>query len=374
MAFKRLTSIMQLDFQINRIMTYGEKACNENEVIESSKNIKDLKTWFDVWFQLGKKAETEQRYLHAGYYYRLAEFFLKEADPYKEIAYELSINNFTKIISQDKSVEMLYVPYETSEMKVHIYKAINEKSKIVVFGGYDSFIEEFYLAIKEICEFGYTIYLFEGPGQGKSLKNGLKFQSKWEKPVSAILDYFNLSDVTAIGISWGGYLVLRAAAFEKRIKKAICYDVLYDGFDCMTNPFPLYAKCFIKALFIFRQKYLINMIINALMKKRLIIDWAVCHGEYITGTETPYDFYMNLKRHTLKRIESKITCDVLLLAGEKDHYIPLKHYYILNKKLKNTNSLQGRLFTEEEGGEQHCQVGNHKIAIEYIKNWIEKNV
>ena len=29
------------------------------------------------------------------------------------------------------------------------------------------------------------------------------------------------------------------------------------------------------------------------------------------------------------------------------------------------------MFTEEEGGAEHCQIGNHKIAIEYIISWIK---
>lgn len=125
-------------------------------------------------------------------------------------------------------------------------------------------------------------------------------------------------------------------------------------------------------LFATRQKNIINFLFKQFAKKRLIIDWAVSHGMYITGVNTPYDFYKSLKLHTLKGICDKISCDVLLLAGEKDHYIPLHHYHILMKNLKQARSLQGRIFTEAEGGEQHCQVGNHRLAIEYIYNWLEE--
>ncbi len=81
---------------------------------------------------------------------------------------------------------------------------------------------------------------------------------------------------------------------------------------------------------------------------------------------------MSFKKHSLKGIEHLVHSDVLLLAGEKDHYIPLPHYYILMKKLKRARSLEGRIFTEAEGGEQHCQVGNHHLAVNYILDWLEK--
>jgi hypothetical protein len=42
------------------------------------------------------------------------------------------------------------------------------------------------------------------------------------------------------------------------------------------------------------------------------------------------------------------------------------------KKVKNANSLEGKIFTVEEGGEQHCQVGNHNLATNYIIQWIDR--
>ncbi|MCR4422596.1 MAG: alpha/beta hydrolase [Exilispira sp.] len=371
MAFHRLTNILQFDFQINRILTYGTKACDHGEVIEASRRIHDLNSWFQVWYSLGEKAEKENRFLHAAYYYRLSEFFLHDKDPFKEKTYKLSVGNFNKIISEDPNVQTVFVPYKNSEMKTMIFSSTaEEKGKLVVFGGYDSFIEEFYLAIKEIAETGYTVYLFEGPGQGLTLKKGIPFEHQWEKPLGTILDYFNLDNVTIIGISWGGYLALRATAFEKRVKRVVAYDILYDGFDCMTNPFPIGIRQIFRLLFLLKQKTIINFLLTRFMKKKIIIDWAISHGMYITNTKSPYDFYMDLKKHTLRGITGKITCDVLLLAGEKDHYIPLKHYYILMKKLKKAHSLHGKIFTEEEGGEQHCQVGNHQLAIKYIYQWL----
>jgi len=148
--------------------------------------------------------------------------------------------------------------------------------------------------------------------------------------------------------------------------------VLYDGYDCMTNPFPFIMKIVFNILFSLKAKNLINGLIYRIMKKNLLVHWAIEHGQYITGTDTPFEFYAHLKKHTLKGIEKNITCNVLLLAGEKDHYIPLRHYYILMKKIKNANTLTGRIFTQEEGGQEHCQIGNHTLAIDYIINWLNE--
>ncbi|MFL1674564.1 alpha/beta fold hydrolase [Paenibacillus dendritiformis] len=134
-----------------------------------------MDSWYRVWLSLGEQAEADNRNLHAAYYYRLAEFFLKEC-PEKQKMYEKSIHHFRSVMDQDESLRVEYVPYRHSSMKTFIFESENPLGNIVIFGGYDSFIEEFYLAVKELVKSGYTIYLFEGPGQGETLKKGLTFE------------------------------------------------------------------------------------------------------------------------------------------------------------------------------------------------------
>ncbi|MGH1338438.1 MAG: alpha/beta fold hydrolase [Aureispira sp.] len=371
MAFEKVTGIQQFDFQINRVLTYGEEACYRQEVLDAMMGVSNFKIWFDKWLRLAQKAEAEKRFLHAGYYYRMAEFFLSEKDVAKEEMYTRSLHNFQRVIVLDEGVEEFTVPYQGKSLKTLVFLPKKELGELVMFGGYDSFIEEFYLAVKDFVKQGYKVTLFEGPGQGSSLKKGLYFDHRWELPVAAVLDYFELQEVTLIGISWGGYFALRAAAYEKRIKRVVAYDILYDGFDCMLNQFPSFLKMIFQMLFRFQQSRWINRFLNYFMRKKMPVDWAITHGMYITGTATPYDFYVKLQAHSLQGHTSKIEADVLLLAGENDHYIPLKHYHILRKELTNVKRLKGRIFTKEEGGEQHCQVGNHGLAIKEILEWLK---
>lgn len=371
MAFRIITGNQQLDFQINRVLTYGKLACDEEEVISAVKHVRDLQSWFKAWFVLAVKAESENRFLHAAYYYRMAEFYLSEKDADKNLMYERSVQNFKIIIDDDPSVEEQFIPYDGKRMKSLVFTPALQKQVIVMFGGYDSFIEEFYLAVKEVVEKGYKVILFEGPGQGLSLKSGLHFDHRWELPLGAVLDYYQLRDVNMVGISWGGYFALRAAAFDNRIQKVVAYDILFDGLDFMLKQFPLSLRFVFSMLLKFRQRYVINAMMRLLMNKKIGIDWALTHGMYITGTTSPYEYFNKLKLHTLKGLCHHIQADVLLLAGEKDHYIPLAHYHMLMNQLVKARSLTGHIFTEEVNGEQHCQVGNHQIAIEQIVKWIE---
>jgi hypothetical protein len=49
----------------------------------------------------------------------------------------------------------------------------------------------------------------------------------------------------------------------------------------------------------------------------------------------------------------------------------LSHFYQQKELLKNARSLTTRLFTREEQAQNHCQVGNLGLAVDYITNWIE---
>lgn len=371
---KDITGIQQFDFQINRVLTYGEAAADKEEVVGKAHNIKNLAQWFDVWVALGEKYEISAEYMRAAYAYRMAEFFLKEDHPKKNYMYEKSVKNFHKAFRQMRlNYEVHEIPYMGKEMHSIIFKNKNEKGTLLVCGGYDSFIEEFVLAITKFTQAGYTIILFEGDGQGKTLKNGLKFIANWERPTSCVLDYYGIKECIMIGISWGGYLALRAAAFEKRIEAVVAYDVLENGFDCMTNIFPGALKLLVRYSILKNKKIFLNIILGIIRKKSLLADWAMMQGMYITGTDNPYDFYKELQKHNLSQdICDRLNCHVLLLAGEKDHYIPKDQFYKLIVKINYAKSLSARLFTEAEAGEQHCQIGNHQLAIEEIFNWINK--
>ena len=102
------------------------------------------------------------------------------------------------------------------------FTAAHSKGTIVFFGGFDGSIEELTSAFIYLRDAGYEVVAFEGPGQGGALNDsGLHMSADWHKPVKAILDYFKLVRVTHIGLSMGGCLAIRAAAFEDRVERVV---------------------------------------------------------------------------------------------------------------------------------------------------------
>ncbi|MFC1873591.1 alpha/beta hydrolase [Chloroflexota bacterium] len=190
---------------------------------KAGQKIRSFDDWKTEMLLLAEKAVSDGRLMKAALYYRAAEFFLLRDNPEKEQFYEQFIDLFYKAV-QDDGIEKYEVPFnDTFLPAMRIQSAASEtKGTVVLHGGNDSFIEEMYPITRYFSDNGYEVIAFEGPGQGAALKKyGLTLNIEWEKPTSAVLDYFKLDDVTLLGVSMGGWLSLRAAAFEPRIKRVI---------------------------------------------------------------------------------------------------------------------------------------------------------
>jgi pimeloyl-ACP methyl ester carboxylesterase len=369
MSFYNLHPNKTINFQFNRLTGYGEIACRLEEVKEIAYRTSNFDAWFLEWTALAIKAKREGRLLHAAYAYRMAEFFLPESSPDKRSAYQNFRECFYAAFPAGE-IEIDSVPYEGHGMPVIRIKAKEEKGIILVHGGYDSFMEEFFVTIKDIAARGYTIIMFDGPGQGFCLYDGLKMTPEWERPVRAVLDHYQLDDVTLLGISLGGFLAARAAAFDTRIKRLVCYDVCYNFFDAIVRWMPPTVLACFRLAFKLQWQSAVDGLMHYLMKKNMGIAWLVRHGMFITGTRSPYEYYREISRYSIEEVAPRIRQHCLLLAGEADHYIPISHIDLCKKAFTNAASLRLRVFTKAEGGEQHCQLGNHHLAVEEILDWL----
>jgi len=356
-----------INFQLNRLVLNG---ADLEEVKNVSSKIKDFNDWKREMIGLADKALEEDRELNAAWYYRAAEFFVSPDDPDKEKLYDKFIELFYSVYEEveDQKIE---IPYEDISLPIIYLKNENKKGTVVIHGGYDSFLEELYRMGSYIRDSGFEVVLFEGPGQGGVLKKkNFTMIPEWEKPVQAVLNYFGLTDVILIGLSLGGYLGLRAAAFEPGISKVVAFDVIYDFFQVLLYAAGEKVKEMVESFLDKNEIKMLNKTMERVMKHDLLVNWGVNHGMEVFGVDTPFEYLEQARRYSTADFSDKITCDVLVMAGTKDHFIPVDMFYKQIEGLKNVKSLTARLFTEEEHGANHCQYGNLKLALDFIINWI----
>lgn len=355
------------NFQLNRWYSLGYTRFQDIE--EVGKRIKTFNDWKTEMVKLAEKAISENRFINAAFYYRSAEFYTFKSDtPKKDFLYDKFIENFYKAYEND-NIEKLKVPYSSGFLPVIRVSPVKQKSgTIILHGGFDSFLEEWYLMMKYLANSGYEIIGFEGPGQGAALlKYDLPLDYKWEKPTKAILDYFNLDDVSIFGLSMGGWFCIRAAAFEPRIKRVIASGHAIDYLDIPPPPIAWLFKFFMK------YEKLFNRSTYSKMEKNPRLKWEALNLMHITKSQTPLEAAKVTLELSKENIHSeKIKQDVLLLTGRNDHFIPMKMHKKQIEALINAKSITDRIFTKEEQAQNHCQIGNIKLLLDTIISWIKE--
>ena len=361
------------NFQLNRTIMWGGGDIKDIEPV--SQKITNSETWKKGLISLGDMAIKENRIKEAIAYYRMSEFFMYDGDPDKLLYYRKATKMFYDYYSDFFSsgrVKKYEVPYEDIVLPVLFAKAKGSfKDTIIFHGGNDSYMEELFWGMLYLSEHGFDVYLFEGPGQGGVLRTqGKTFIHEWEKPVSKICDYFNLDDVTIIGASLGGMLAPRAAAFEKRIKHVVCWSIfpnfLYVAYGLLPRNLKNTFAFFIRI----KAKFFINLIANLKMKRSQLIHWGLKHGMYAYKANTPFEYFIKMNKFQMLDIGDKIDQDVLIIGATQDHFIDYHLYKEEIDALTNTHSLTFKLFTEKQNASSHCNVGNTKLILDTITNWI----
>jgi pimeloyl-ACP methyl ester carboxylesterase len=233
-------------------------------------------------------------------------------------------------------------------------------------------MEEFFGWASRFNVIGCDVILFEGPGQGAALRrSGLTMPIEWEGPVSAVLDHFSITRCSLMGISLGGYLAPRAAAFEPRIKRVIAHNVLADFYACFASKGGEHVfRAFDRLAFDGRTDEA-DCILERLIASSESTAWAIKHGMHISGSGTPSEYLAWLRELSTAAFSPRITQDVLLTAGTEDHIVPLQQFFEQGQTLINARSLTMRLFTAREGAQAHCQVGNIDLLLSYVCDWLD---
>ena len=291
MAYRQFVPLVNLNFQINRVLSNGPQGCREEELWEIAPRLIEFNgdIWYEQWHKIALRAESQERFMHAAYYHRMSEFFLPNQRPEKDTSYEDFQRCFYQAVGQD-AFERVAVPYGGGTLPALRVRAPREKGVVVLHGGFDSFMEEFYLSLGRLTNLGYTVVVFEGPGQGRPLRHGMKMGCQWERPVGAVLDHFDLDGVCLIGISLGGCLALRAAAHESRIAKVVAFDVVWDALAAFTRNFPIDLY----GLVVSKKVAEVDAFIAELRKTNDMVDWMVDHGMYITGRRLPLNTLVSI--------------------------------------------------------------------------------
>ena len=374
-GYHSLHANISMNFQMNRWYSWVGEPEMLDEMREAAPRMRNYTDWKREFLALAKKASRDGHVLRSGFYYRSAEFFMNSADPDRKDARDKFLDAVRQVYGSElKGYHS--IPYTDGGLNgllpAYRFKPGRSKGTIVFFGGFDSYIEECVPAYLYLRDAGYEVVAFEGPGQGGVLEAGTPMSPEWHKPVKAVLDYFELDHVALIGLSMGGCLAMRAAAFEPRVDRVVAFDILTDFFDVnlrQTNPV---IRSLLAGLIRVRAVPIVNLVVSLAARKSPVVEWGIAQGMRVTGTLSPFALLLNLRRFQTGDVSSFVKQDVLLLCGSLDHYVPIEQLYRQIGLLTNARSVTARLFTPSESAQNHCQVGNYGLALKAIVDWLDE--
>lgn len=355
------------NYQMNRLHALGY--ARQADIEQAASKIKTRADYVQVFSQLAAEANGNGRYKNAAFYLRAAEFFTEHSSPQRKAIYQEFHKTFYEAFA-DEGITRHEVPYEGSFLPAMELQPANQPAQgtILLFGGFDSLIEEFFVIWKFFAQAGYRVIAFEGPGQGGARQlYGHAFGHDYEKPIGVILDYFSVEAATLIGISMGGYWAIRAAAFEDRIKQVVAWSPVYDWLEQV----PSFVQTLVRQMV--KGERFMNATIRLRMRLFPILDHAVNQAMYMVKKDQPMDavrWLMGMNRHHIS--SDKVTQDVLLVGGENDTFQPVKLLRKQEKALTNARSVTAKIFTKAQHADMHCQMGNLMLAMTEIESWIRQ--
>ena len=193
-----------MNFQMNRWFGWvGEPGMLE-EMRAVAPRIATYSDWKREFLALAEHASRQSHVLRAGFHWRSAEFFMQADDPERKIVRERFLAA-VRSVSGPELGERHAVPYADGRISgflpAYRFTALRAKCTIVFFGGFDIYIEELTTAFVYLRGVGYDAIAFDGPGQGGALDEaGLRMTAEWHKPVSAVLNHFQVERVALVGL------------------------------------------------------------------------------------------------------------------------------------------------------------------------------
>jgi len=360
----------QFNMQLNRFLPTQSAADEMRDAANRIHNFDDFKR---EMVTLAQKSEKAGDSYAAFCYYQASRFYLgsQQADERAEFTQKM-IDSWLVGWSR-YAVEQTTVPYGHFNLRVHRFPVDKPRDVVVMFGGYDSYIEEFTAYALALQENGYETVVFEGPGQGASIEAGSVMTTEWHKPVGAVLDAFKITACALMGISMGGCLVMRASAFEPRIKRTIALDVLTDMLEVTVRTKEMAEQVREPSGQGARE---VAQHFEAVADGNPTAAFMILQGMRVTGSTSTAEYLQKMGEYVTADVSSQVKSDVLLMAGQDDSLVPYEQFFEQLQTLTNARSITTRTFTKHENNAAsgHVNCGNGVTAITVVIDWLDQTL
>ena len=380
--FTEYTGNRQFDLQLNRTFApILDRAGMETIAattlprLRSAAQITALAQHLAERFESGGDADA------AWHLYELAAFYLGANDPRKHRFIDAMSASFDQA-HRGLALTRHAVPYRGGQLTAMRWEAnpadrtqapAGTPTTLVMMNGFDGYAEEIIDFASHFPTRPFDIITFDGPGQGHTVLAGMPLEPEWERPTDAVLDYFGVTSAAALGVSFGGYLVMRAAAYCPRISHVIAFDMMYRLLDGLTLPLPRPLRPIADAVIGNpRPAWLIDAALRVAPRFSADLAWKLQQASHLTGLSRPSEVLRAFGDYTMEPFEGRITQPCLVLAGDADQYVPFERLGDVRRALANAAELDVRAFRDAQDPDmaQHCQIGDLDRAFAIMGEWL----
>jgi pimeloyl-ACP methyl ester carboxylesterase len=321
-------------------------------------------------------------YLRASNYFRTAYLPLYGApvDARLGEAFDQETTVFQKAAALVRyPVDPVEIPYEGTTLPAYFCRVDDSgrpRPTLVCTNGYDSTINEMYVAFAGALPRGYNLLLFDGPGQGRPLiEQGLVFRPDWENVVTPVVDFaltrpeVHPEKVVLLGWSFGGYLAPRAASGEHRLAACIADPGFWDLFEANKAGLSALPKKTFDELPDVDPSVLEPFVekIRANSKLR----WSIVQRNFwVHGVDSLSEFLKVSEDYSLKEAAAQIRCPTLLGWSESD---PLSWNA---ERIYDSLTCPRKLvrFMNTEGAGDHCEVRARPLFDQRAFDWLDETL
>jgi pimeloyl-ACP methyl ester carboxylesterase len=365
------------------------------EVLETASRVRidDPTSWSREWLKTaervrataemsekaGHRLSAGEAYLRASSYYRATlHRHLEPTSPEVRQITEKEVAAYTSAIRLlSLPAQPVRIPYEGTTLPAYFFRSPVAGKKaplLIVHQGRDAWAEDCTYVAQEAVKRGWHCLLVDGPGMGKTIRlQGLPFRADWEKVITPVVDFVlkqpgvDPSRIALMGISMGGVLAPRAAAFEKRLKLLIANPGVYDWSRTYTD----FLAAFDPDLASLPEKdpEAFNQVIAQVGVQNALIAWGIKDSMWRHGAATPAQLMAEIKKYTLRGLAERITAKTLVIDGEAEEFGQAKELYDALKCPKDY-----MLFTAAEAAQLHVQTGSLAVQTHRVFDWLEDNL
>ena len=383
--FTEYTGNRQFDLQLNRTFApIVDRVGMDTIATATLPHIRSTQQITALAQRLAERFSTEGDADAAWRLYELAAFYLGADDPRKRSFIDAMSASFDEA-HRGLALTRHTIPYGDGELTAMRWEAdptdraqalAGTPTTLVMMNGFDGYAEEIIDFASHFPTRPFDIIAFDGPGQGHTVLAGMPLEPQWERPTNAVMDYFGIESAAALGVSFGGYLVMRAAAHCPRIIRVIAFDMMYRLLDGLTMPLPALLRPLAASVVEHaRPAWLIDAAMSIASHGSADLAWKLQQARHLTGLDKPSDVLRALGAYTMDPLAGMIRQPCLVMAGDADQYVPFERLSDVRRVLAGAASVDVEVFREAQdpGMALHCQIGDPHRAFEIMGDWLTRS-